>query len=315
MSLNEATQSRRKTRRAKAAPKSKSSKAFARKSKLDTRPASHVLGAEILGIDLREKQSAETIAALRDTLAKHSLLLFRDQDITPEQHVAFSRRFGKLEHHVLAEYLLPGIPEIYVLSNIKKRGKTIGRAGVGEYWHSDLQYLAKPSLGSIMHAIEVPEVGGDTMFANQIAAYEALSDGMKKLLDGLQVVNHFAKARYLSSSGGYARPFTDEELKKTPPVSHPAVRIHPETGKKALYVSPGFALNFVGMTEAESRPILEFIYEHSINPRFIYRHNWRAHDIVFWDNRSLMHYAVQDYDRDNDRRHMQRTTISGERPY
>jgi taurine dioxygenase len=315
MSLAEATEPRRKASRAKAGPNGKSPKASVRKAKLDIHPASHVLGVEIRGIDLREKQSAETIAALRDALTKHTLLLFRDQDITPEQHVAFSRRFGKLEHHVLAEYLLPGIPEIYVLSNIKKRGKTIGRAGVGEYWHSDLQYLAKPSLGSIMHAIEVPEVGGDTMFANQIAAHEALSDGMKKLLDGLQVVNHFAKARYLSSSGGYARPFSDEELKKTTPVTHPAVRTHPETGEKALYVSPAFALNFVGMTEAESRPILEFIYENSINPRFIYRHKWRAHDIVFWDNRSLMHYAVQDYDRDNDRRHMQRTTITGDKPF
>ena len=314
MSLAEVTESRRKTSRAKTAPKSKNRKASVPKAKLDIRPASHVLGAEIRGIDLREKQSAEMIAALRDTLCKYSLLLFRDQDITPEQHVAFSRRFGKLEHHVLAEYLLPGIPEIYVLSNIRKRGKTIGRAGVGEYWHSDLQYLAKPSLGSIMHALEVPEVGGDTMFANQIAAYEALSDGMKKLLDGLQVVNHFAKARFLSAQVGMARPFSDEELKKTPPVVHPAVRTHPETGKKALYISPGFALNFVGMTEAESRPILEFIYEHSINPRFIYRHKWRPHDVVFWDNRSLMHYAVQDYDHAKDRRHMQRTTISGGKP-
>ncbi len=313
MAISEALEKPRKMPRTKARPRIRKTRKS--KVKLDIHPASSALGAEILGIDLRERQSPGTIAAMRDALNEHSLLLFRDQDISPDQHVAFSRRFGKLEHHVLAEYLLPDHPEIYVLSNIRKKGKTIGRAGVGEYWHSDLQYLAKPSLGSIMHAIEVPEVGGDTMFANQVAAYDALSDGMKELLGGLRLVNHFAKARHYSAQVGYARPFSDEELKKTPPVVHPVVRTHPETGRKALYVSPGFALYFEGMTEAESRPILEFIYKHTINPRFIYRHQWRPHDLVFWDNRSLMHYAVQDYDHAKDRRHMQRTTISGDKPF
>ena len=306
------TKSRTKTR-TKASPSRR--KTTGRRPKLEIRRASHSLGAEILGVDLRQELPDLTIAGIRDALNTHCLLLFRDQDITPEQHVAFSRRFGDLEHHVLAEYLMPGFPEIYILSNVKKNGKTIGRAGVGEYWHSDLQYLAKPSLGSILHAVEVPEVGGDTIFANQAAAYDALSDGMKDLLDGLQVVHHFAKARNMSANLGHARPFSDEELKKTPPVTHPAVRTHPETGRKALYVSPGFALNFVGMTEAESRPILEFLFEHATNPRFTYRHKWRANDIVFWDNRSLMHYAVQDYDHATDRRHMQRTTISGDTPF
>ncbi len=289
--------------------------AASKPAELEVRRVSPALGAEILNVDLREDLPDETIAGIRNALNENCLVVIRDQDITPEQHVAFSRRFGALEIHVLTEYLLPDLPEVLVLSNVKKNGKVVGRAGVGEYWHSDLQYLAKPSLGSIMHAFEVPEIGGDTMFANQFAAYAALSDGMKDLLDGLRVVHHFAKARYNSVQVGQARPYSDEEIAKTPPVAHPAVRTHPETGRKALYVSPGFALNFVGMTEDESRPILEFLYGHAVNPRFVYRHKWRANDIVFWDNRSLMHYAVQDYDHANDRRHMHRTTISGDEPY
>ncbi len=302
-------------RRSRGTSSRKRNERAAKSAKPEIRRVSPALGAEVLNVDLREDLPDETVAEMRKALNENCLLLIRDQDITPERHVAFSRRFGELEIHVLTEYLLPDLPEVLVLSNVKKNGKTLGRAGVGEYWHSDLQYLAKPSLGSIMHAIEVPEIGGDTMFANQFSAYEALSDGMKDLLDGLEVVHHFAKARYNSVQVGYARPYSDEELKKTPPVTHPAVRTHPETGRKALYASPGFALNFVGMTEEESRPLLEFLYRHAVNPRFLYRHKWRANDIVFWDNRSLMHYAVQDYDHANDRRHMHRTTISGDEPY
>ena len=313
MAITEGVEKSRKTSRAKSPQKR--NKTASNPTKLEIKRASPALGAEILNVDLREDLPDESIAEIRTALNENSLVLIRDQDITPEQHVAFSRRFGKQEIHVLTEYLLPDLPEILVLSNLKKNGKSVGRGGVGEYWHSDLQYMAKPSLGSIMHAFEVPEIGGDTMFANQFAAYDALSDGMKDLLDGLQVVHHFAKAQYNSAQVGFARPYSEEELKKTPPVSHPAVRTHPETGRKALYVSPGFALNFVGMTEEESRPLLEFLYEHAINPRFIYRHKWRANDIVFWDNRSLMHYAVQDYDHAKDRRHMHRTTISGDEPY
>ena len=313
MAITEGVEKSRKTSRSKSTQKR--NKTASKSTKIEINRVSPALGAEILNVDLREDLSDETIAEIRTALVENSLVLIRDQDITPEQHVAFSRRFGKQEIHVLTEYLLPDLPEILVLSNLKKNGKMVGRGGVGEYWHSDLQYMAKPSLGSIMHAFEVPEIGGDTMFANQFAAYDALSDGMKDLLDGLRVVHDFAKARYNSNKVGFAQPYSDEAMKKTPPVAHPAIRTHPETGRKALYVSPGFSLNFVGMTKEESRPLLEFLYEHAINPRFIYRHNWRANDIVFWDNRSLMHYAVQDYDHAVDRRHMHRTTISGDKPY
>tara|TARA_A100001037_G_scaffold305424_1_gene345568 strand:- start:1657 stop:2598 length:942 start_codon:yes stop_codon:yes gene_type:complete len=313
MAVTESAERKRKTARGKTSrkqTKSPSRKVAMTKSQVEIKRVSPALGAEILNVDLREDLLDDTIAQIRKALVENSLVLIRDQDITPEQHVAFSRRFGKLEIHVLTEYLLKGHKEILVLSNLKKNSKLFGRAGVGNYWHSDLQYMPKPSLGSILRAHEVPEIGGDTMFANQFLAYDALSDGMKELLAGLRVVHDFAKARYRSP-----QPYSDKAMKKTRPVTHPAIRTHPESGRKALYVSPGFALRFDGMTEEESEPIFEFLYEHAVDPRFVYRHKWRANDIVFWDNRSLMHNAVQDYDLQKDRRHMHRTTISGDEPF
>ena len=313
MAVTESAERKRKTARGKTSrkqTKSPSRKVAMTKSQVEIKRVSPALGAEILNVDLREDLLDDTIAQIRKALVENSLVLIRDQDITPEQHVAFSRRFGKLEIHVLTEYLLKGHKEILVLSNLKKNSKLFGRAGVGNYWHSDLQYMPKPSLGSILRAHEVPEIGGDTMFANQFLAYDALSDGMKELLAGLWVVHDFAKARYRSP-----QPYSDKAMKKTRPVTHPAIRTHPESGRKALYVSPGFALRFDGMTEEESEPIFEFLYEHAVDPRFVYRHKWRANDIVFWDNRSLMHNAVQDYDLQKDRRHMHRTTISGDEPF
>ena len=313
MAITESIENSRKASRGKSSQKR--TKTSSKSTKVEISRVSPALGAEILNVDLREDLPDAAIAQIRTALSENSLVLIRDQDITPEQHVAFSRRFGELGIHVLTEYLLPEFPEILVLSNLKKKGKMVGRGGVGEYWHSDLQYMARPSLGSIMRAFEVPEIGGDTMFANQFAAYDALSDGMKDLLGSLHVVHDFAKARYNSNKVGFAKPYSDAAMKKTPPATHPAIRTHPETGRKALYVSPGFSLHFDGMTDEESRPLLEFLYQHAIDPRFIYRHKWRANDIVFWDNRSLMHYAVQDYDHAVDRRHMHRTTISGDEPY
>ena len=161
------------------------------------------------------------IATLRDAFNTHGLLLFRDQDISPEAHVAFSRRFGELEHHVLSDALLDGLPEIYILSNLKKDGKRVGRAGAGHYWHSDLSYMAQPSLGSLLRAIEVPEVGGDTMFANLALAYDALSAPMRSFLEGLEAEHSFAKVQSVVKNLGLNEPITPEQLAKTPPVIHP----------------------------------------------------------------------------------------------
>ncbi len=275
--------------------------------------ASRALGATVSGIDLSQDFSDAEIAALRDAFNTHGLLLFRGQDVSPEDHVRFSRRFGELEHHVLNDALLDGLPEIYILSNLKKDGKRVGRAGAGHYWHSDLSYMEAPSLGSLLRAIEVPEVGGDTMFANLAAAYDALSAPMKSFLAGLEAEHHFAKVQSRVMSLGLNKPLTPEQLAQTPPVIHPLVRAHPETGRKSLFLSPGFTTGIVGMTPEESAALLDFLAGHAAEPRFVYRHQWQPNDVVFWDNRTLMHYAIDDYDYERDRRHMHRTTIRGEK--
>ena len=275
--------------------------------------ASRALGATVSGIDLSQDFSDAEIAALRDAFNTHGLLLFRGQDVSPEDHVRFSRRFGELEHHVLNDALLDGLPEIYILSNLKKDGRRVGRAGAGHYWHSDLSYMEAPSLGSLLRAIEVPEVGGDTMFANLAAAYDALSAPMKSFLAGLEAEHHFAKVQSRVMSLGLNKPLTPEQLAQTPPVVHPLVRAHPETGRKSLFLSPGFTTGIVGMTPEESAALLDFLAGHAAEPRFVYRHQWQPNDVVFWDNRTLMHYAIDDYDYERDRRHMHRTTIRGEK--
>lgn len=280
------------------------------------RPASRALGMEIVGLDLSRPMEDEVIAALRKTLAEHCVLLFRNQKLTPDQHIAFSRRFGELEHHVLKDFLMEGYPELYVLSNIRSGGnRPIGRAGAGQYWHTDLSYTAEPSMGSVMYAIEVPQTGGDTMFANMYTAYETLSEPMKRLLAGLKAVHDFAYTQATQIAGkGYTRPATPEELAKVPPVEHPVLRIHPDSQRKALYVNPGMTTHIVGLKPAENRAILDLLFAHSTRPEFVYRHRWQVGDVVFWDNRSTMHCAVDDYN-ENDRRHMVRTTIRGDRPF
>lgn len=285
------------------------------KMKMSIKKASQALGAVVTDVDLSNDLSGKEINALREALNEHALLLFPDQDIEPEAHVAFSKRFGVLEHHVLSDALLKDLPEIYILSTLKKRGKRVGRAGAGHYWHSDLSYMAEPSLGSLLRAIEVPEVGGDTMFANLAQAYDALSDTMKAFVDGLVIEHSFEKVLSRVVSLGLNKPFTAEQLEKTPPVTHPLVRTHPETGRKILFLSPGFTTRIVGMTDKESEALLGFLEEHATQPQFVYRHSWKPNDIVFWDNRSLMHYAVADYDYETVRRHMHRTTIRGEVPF
>lgn len=279
------------------------------------RPVSRALGMEIVGLDLSRPTDDEVIAALRKALAENCVLLFRNQKLTPDQHIAFSRRFGELEHHMLKDFLMEGYPELYVLSNIKSGSKPIGRAGAGQYWHTDLCYTAEPSMGSVMYAIEVPQTGGDTMFANMYAAYETLSEPMKRLLAGLKAVHDFAYTQATQIAGrGYTRPATPEELAKVPPVEHPVVRIHPDSKRKALYVNPGMTTHIVGLKPAESRAILDLLFAHSTRPEFVYRHRWQTGDVVFWDNRSSMHCAIDDYN-ENDRRHMVRTTIRGDRPF
>jgi taurine dioxygenase len=283
-------------------------------AKLVARPLSRALGAEISGLDLAVPLSADVVSALSQALGTHGILLFANQRLTPEQQIAFSRNFGDLEQHVLSEYNLPGHPEIFMVSNIVENGKPKGRAGAGQYWHSDMSYLKRPSLGSILYALEVPEVGGDTCFASMYKAYDALSEPMKKMLSGLRAVHDFAHSQQVYLAPRNYKPASADQVASRPPVDHPVIRVHPETGRKALYVNPGMTSHILGLTADESRAILDCLFETSVRPEFVYRHRWRVGDVIFWDNRCVMHNAINDYG-ESDRRLMQRTTVGGDEPF
>ncbi len=280
---------------------------------LSIRQISPALGAEVENFDMAAPLTSEVADELEQALATYGVLVFRDQDLTPEQHIAFSRRFGALEEHVLSAALLEGYPEIYIVSNVVENGKAKGRAYAGTYWHSDMSYKPEPSMGSLMYALEVPEVGGDTMFANMYLAYERLSEGMRQMLDGLEAVHDFGHAdRVFFSRREDGGRLNESQRQKVPPAQHPVVRTHPVSGRRALFVNEGFTSHFAGMTEEESRPLLDFLYGQAADPTLVYRHRWQHKDLVFWDNRCSMHKAIKDYEA---ARHMHRTAVRGDVPY
>lgn len=271
------------------------------------------LGAEIRGLDLtRPLDDAAFAAVRRSFLDSEGVLVLRDQRITPEEHIAFSRRFGPLAIHVLRQFLLPGHPEILLVSNVIDNGKPIGLGDAGRYWHSDLSYVAEPSLGSLLHAIEIPSEGGDTSFVNMYAAYDALPGEVKWRIAGKRATHSYRKA-YDRIEGTTFRPaLTAAQKEEVQEVTHPVVRTHPETGRKALFVNEGFTGRILDMAEDESRGLLQFLFEHCTGGRFTYRHRWEEHDLVFWDNRCTIHLAHGC--PPELRRHMHRTTVTGDAP-
>lgn len=281
----------------------------------EIRDLPEILGAEILGLDLSQPPSDADFARIRRALATRQVVIFRDQEaLTPDQQIAFSRRFGPLEIHVQHHFHLGGHPEILIVSNVLEDGKPIGLVDAGKYWHSDLSYLALPSLGSLLHSKEWPAQGGDTLFVNMVAAYEALPEDVKTKIDGLQAEHSYlARNRKQQQVTGTHRPgLTAEQEARVPPVIHPVVRVHPESGKRALFVSEGFTTRIIGLPDAESDELLAFLFAHSTAERFQYRHRWRPHDMLFWDNRQTLHLATgcpPDL-----RRTLYRTTVQGDAP-
>jgi taurine dioxygenase len=278
-----------------------------------TRPLSDALGAEIIGLDLAEALDDETFARVHAAHLEHLVLVFRDQHLSPAQQIAFSRRFGPLGGHVYDQFLLPGYPEILQVSNKKQTdGEFIGLNRAGSRWHSDLAYTETPSLGSLLYAQEIPPQGGDTLFNNMYKAYEMLPDATKARIAGRSAEFLLGSARKFYTEDD--RPaLTAEQMARVPSVVHPMVRNHPETGRKALYVSPAHTVRILDMDEAESDALLAVLHAHSTQPAFVYRHKWRDDDLVFWDNRCCMHIAEApppEYAR-----HMHRTTVMGDRPY
>jgi taurine dioxygenase len=282
--------------------------------RLEIRPLNDVLGAEVLGLDLGAPLSQDDFEAIHRAHVEHHVLVFRHQRITPAQQVDFSRRFGPLQIHVLKEFQLAGHPEVLVVSNIKEGGKPIGLGDAGHFWHSDLSYKAIPSLGSMLHAQELPAEGGDTLFANQHAAYDALPLALKTLIDPL-FAEHTYLARYeeLRARSPWRPKLTQAQLDDVKPVVHPVVRTHPETGRKALFVSEHFTTRIVGLPDDESRAVLDELFDRTTRPELVYRHQWQPHDMVFWDNRSVTHLAAGT--PDHLRRKLYRTTIEGDLPF
>jgi taurine dioxygenase len=277
----------------------------------EIRPFDAALGAEVIGLDLNQPLSPTDFQRLHRAHLDHHVVVFRDQRITPAQQIDFSRRFGPLQIHVLHQFQLPGHPEILIVSNVVEDGKPIGLGDAGHFWHSDLSYKEKPSLGSLLHARELPEEGGDTLFANMHTAWDALPADLQRRVEGLQA-EHTYLARYaeLQARSPWRPNLSPEQIAQVKPVLQPVVRTHPETGRKALFVSEHFTTRIAGLPEDESRALLDELFAHSVKPAHVYRHQWQPNDLVFWDNRSLLHLAAGT--PDHLRRVMYRTTIEGD---
>lgn len=276
-------------------------------SNFSIKPLSSALGAEIFGLDMRRSLDADTVQALTEAWHRYVILLFRDQRLSFEEHIAFSRHFGALDDHAaIPKFRHPEHPEILLVTNYEAGGK---RLAVGRQWHSDLSTTTRPAKGSLLHCVELPDVGGDTMFCNMFKAWESLSPAFQSMLDGRHALHDMSAARETRLVR------TTDELadirRRNPPVYQPIARVHDGCGRKALYVSEMTSVAIEGMTEEESKPILHYLYDHSVAPENVYRHRWQIGDTMMWDNRSAMHIALADYDH-SQRRIMYRTTLLGE---
>ena len=281
-----------------------------RNSRIEVQPIAGACGAEIQGVDLAASiDDAETIADVRQALLDHCVIFFRDQQLEPEQHKALARRFGKIFVHPNYNGVAPD-PEI--LTFLREPGD---ERIIGEEWHTDTTMSPEPPMGAILHALEVPPYGGDTMFASQYAAYDALSDGMKAMLGKLRAVHSDRKVAG-PAAGMNAKRSTkvreDADWRETVSV-HPVVRTHPETGRKLLYVNASYTVGFEDMTDAESQPLLDYLLEHGHRPEFTCRFRWQPGSVAFWDNRCTKHIAV--HDAGPFRRLMRRVQICGDRPF
>ena len=276
-----------------------------RNSRFDIRPTNGALGAEILGVDLAQPLDEGGVAEIRQALSDHGVVFFREQKLTPEQHIAFAERMGPINVNRFFRHV-EGYPKI---AEVRKEPEQ--KANIGGGWHTDHSYDQIPALGSILLAREVPPRGGDTMFACMAQAYDALLDGLKATLEGMRAVH--SSRHVFGATANYLQTDIKGRLGNTEAATqdavHPVVVRHPESGRKVLYVNSSFTVRFDGWTAQESAPLLRYLYEHAARPEFTTRFVWREGSIAFWDNRATWHYALNDYQ--GERRLMHRITIEG----
>ena len=273
-------------------------------------PVAGALGAEISGVDVSARLDDDTVAEIRRALLEHLVIFFRGQNLDDASHKAFTRRFGDIFIH---PNFNTGTGDPEIVRVVRAPGD---ERIVGEEWHSDTTMMPEPPMGAILYALEVPPYGGDTLFANQYLAYESLSPGLQKMLDGLEAM-HSAKRPY-GRQGIYADKNQARSMKihtgveAESEIAHPVVRVHAETGRKALYVNVAHTVRFAGMTDDESRPLLRYLFEHSVRPEFTCRFRWRAGSLALWDNRCALHFPINDYH--GHLRRMHRITLAGDVP-
>ena len=271
--------------------------------RIGVRPLSGAVGAEISGVDVASGIDDEQFSEIRAAFHAHGVIFLRDQELAPEQHVAFARRWGGIN---VNRFFRPVDGHPLIAEVLKEPHH---EQNIGSGWHSDHSYDSAPALGSILYAREVPECGGDTLFASTGAAFDALSVGLKDALRGMRALH---SSRHVFGPGSYGKEF-EGRLGNTGAATqdavHPVVIRHPETGRECLYVNPDFTVRFEGWTAAESRPLLEYLYRHVARPEFTCRFRWRRGSLAFWDNRATWHYALNDYP--GQRRHMHRITVEG----
>ena len=279
-----------------------------RNRSIDVHPISPNIGALVQGVDLGQSLDDQIIGDIRGALLDHQVIFFEDQEITPEQHIAFASRFGEIEepHPVFGQHATD--PRMSII-------ESRGRPGDDDHeWHTDVSYQKELPLGSILHAQIIPESGGDTLFTSMYAAYESLSGPMKQFLSGLTATHSFELGwgkHVRRQEGG------DERMRELnsvfPPMTHPVVRTHPETGRKGLFVNKYYTTRISELSQSESATVLEMLFRHCTTPEFQVRYTWRVHDIAFWDNRVALHYGSRDYGAQH--RLMHRVTLAGDQPY
>jgi taurine dioxygenase len=277
-------------------------------------PSGAALGARLDGFDLNRLDDAG-FAAIEGALHRHGVIALSDQHIDEDVLVGFSRRFGALEINVTSQFRHPKHPEVLILSNRQRDGKAVGLADAGQGWHSDNSYNRLPGRCSILYALEVPvrdgEVLGDTLFADMRAAYRALPDDVRQRIEGRLAEHDFAKFYddMIKTKGSTRPPLTEAQRKARPPVQHPLVLRHPYSGDICLYADPGYTTRIIGLPQAESDELLDFLFAHETRAEFIYRHKWRRYDMLIWDNCATIHMATGGY-RADEPRHMLRTQVT-----